>query len=252
MKNSENLDDVWKEYQETKSQKLREKLILAYSPTVKYVAGRLAIHLSQHTDYEDLISYGIFGLIDAIDKFDRMKGVKFETYASLRIRGAIIDNIRSIDWVPRTLRQKSKKLDQAYSQLEAELGRAPTDKELAAKLEITLEETKELMKESTVLSLVSLDDYLDQNYDVDFKRGDVEDTPEGYLDKQELRNLLIEVIENLTERERLVVTLHYFEELTLREISRVLEVSESRISQLHTKALFKLQKKLGDYKSVLY
>ena len=248
----QNSDKIWKEYQATKSPKLREQLILEYSPVVKYVAGRLAIHLGQHMDFDDLISYGIFGLIDAIDKFDMLKGVKFETYASLRIRGAIIDNIRNLDWVPRTLRQKSKKFEQVYAALEAELGREPTEEELSLKLGLSIEETRELVRTASVHSLVSLDDYLDQNYDISFNTGQPEDTPEGYMNKQALRDILIEAIEDLTEKERMVVTLHYFEDLTLREISKVLKVTESRISQIHTKALIKMQSKLGNYKSVLY
>ena len=245
MKNPD-LTNIWKEYREGKSPKLREQLILAYAPTVKYVAGRLAIHLGQYMDFEDLVSYGIFGLIDAIDKFDSDRGVKFETYASLRIRGAIIDNIRNLDWVPRTLRQKSKKFEQIYIALESELGREPTEIELAGKLGLSQAETKDLIRDSAVLSLVSLED-------VDYDLGSVdEDTPENSFNKQELREILIEAIENLTEKERLVVTLHYFEELTLREISKVMQVTESRISQIHSKSLIKMKSKLGNYKTVLF
>lgn len=246
------IDDVWKEYQATKSPELREQLILEYAPIVKYVAGRLAIHLGQHMDFDDLTSCGIFGLIDAIDKFDMLKGVKFETYASLRIRGAIIDSIRNMDWVPRTLRQKSKKFDQISLQLESELGRSPTEEELAAKLSITVDEVKELIRESALVSLVSLDDYLEQNFDIDFNMDDPEDTPEGYFGRQELKEILVNSIQDLTEKERLVVTLHYYEELTLREISKILKVSESRISQIHTKALSKMQGKLGKNKFILF
>ena len=251
MNTESNIGQVWKDYRKTGDPKLRETLILEYAPLVKYVAGRLAIHLGQHMDFDDLTGYGIFGLIDAIDKFDMLKGVKFETYASLRIRGAIIDSIRSIDWVPRTLRQKSKKFEQAYATLESELGREPTEEEIAEKLSLTVEEAKVLVRNSTVQSLVSLDDYLTSNSEIVDTRSE-DDTPEGYYGKQELRSILIEAIENLTEKERLTVTLHYFEELTLREISKILELTESRISQIHTKALLKMQAKLGDYKSILF
>ena len=247
----ENLNKIWKEYQETKSPELREQLIIEYSPIVRYVAGRLAIHLGPHMDFEDLVSYGVFGLIDAIDKFDLLKGVKFETYASLRIRGAIIDSVRNMDWVPRTQRQKNKKLDQIYVQLENELGREPTEEELAEKLSLTVEETRDIVRSSTVQSLVSLDDYVDQN--ADFANTDSpEDTPEGYLDKRELKGMLIDAIDSLNEKERMTVTLHYFEELNMREISKVLMVSESRVSQIHTKAILKMQAKLGKHKSILF
>ena len=241
---TDSLSDIWKEYRSSNAPELREQLILAYSPTVKYVAGRLAIHLGQHMDFEDLVSYGIFGLIDAIDKYDAGRGVKFETYASLRIRGAIIDNIRNIDWVPRTLRQKSKKFEQVYTALESDLGRDPTEDEIAKKLGLSTEETRDMIRDSAVLSLVSLDE-------VEYDIGD-EDTPESSFNKQELREILIEAIENLTEKERLVVTLHYFEELTLREISKVMQVTESRISQIHSKSLVKMKNRLGEYRTILF
>ena len=244
------ISDVWKEYNETKDPALREQLILEYAPIVKYVAGRLSLHLGQHMDFDDLTSYGIFGLIDAIEKFDMLKGVKFETYASLRIRGAIIDNIRNMDWIPRTLRQKNKSLDKIYSQLESELGREPTEEEIAKKLSISVDDVRILMRDSALLSLVSLDDYIEQNNDVKVESGEY--SPEGYVNNQELRETLIKAIEDLNEKERLVVTLHYYEELTLREISKILKVSESRISQIHTKALLKMQGKLGRHKFILF
>ena len=248
----DNLNNIWKEYQSTGDTELRSKLILEYAPIVKYVAGRLAIHLGQHMDFDDLISYGVFGLIDAIDKFDMLKGVKFETYASLRIRGAIIDGVRSMDWVPRTLRQKNKKVEQSYAQLETELGREPTDLELAQKLSLSVEKAKDLVQESSILSLVSLDGYLEQNSDIPFVSNSLNDTPENHLNKQELRKILTETIESLSEKERMVVTLYYFEELSLREISKIMKVSESRISQIHSKSLLRMQGKLGEYKHTLF
>ena len=248
----ENLEKVWKTYRQTKSPALKEKLILEYAPMVKYVAGRLLVHVGQHVEYDDLISYGIFGLIDAIDKFDLDKGVKFETYASLRIRGAIIDNIRKMDWVPRTLRQKNKEFEQLYGQLEFELGREPTEAEIAKKLNLSIKETRELISKSTVISLVSLDDYLEQNHESVFGASSQEDTPEGYVNKQELQKMLTEAIEKLTEKEKLVVTLYYFEGLTLKEISEIMGVSESRVSQIHSKAISRMQSKLGKFKSILF
>jgi RNA polymerase sigma factor for flagellar operon FliA len=221
---------------------------------VKYVAGRLLIHIGQHVEFDDLVGYGIFGLIDAIDKFDNAKGVKFETYASFRIRGAIVDHIRKMDWVPRTLRQKNKQLEQAYSQLEDQLERHPTDEELAEKLELTVSETQELMRKSAVLSLVSLDDYVEQNADTSFRSllANRSDSPEEQTERQERKEMLAEAIEKLSEKEKLVITLYYFEDLTLKEISSIMKVSESRVSQIHTKAITRLQGKLGRYKGLLF
>jgi len=252
----EDLEKVWKIYHETKSPELKEKLILEYAPIVKYQAGRLVMHVGQHVEYDDLVSYGIFGLIDAIDKFDAGKGVKFETYASLRIRGAIIDNIRKMDWVPRTLRQKSKEFDQVYVKLEGELGREPTDEELAKKLSMSVSEVRELMRKSAVVSLVSLDDYLEQNYESSsfgsIASSSPDDTPEGHVNKKELHRILTETIQKLSDKEKLVVTLYYFEDLTLKEISAIMKVSESRVSQIHSKAMSRMQAKLGKHKAVLF
>lgn len=249
----ENMDQIWAAYQKTKDPVIKEKLILKYAPLVKFVAGRLVIHIGQYVEYDDLISYGIFGLIDAIDKFDAQKGVKFETYASLRIRGSIIDNIRKLDWVPRTLRQKNKQLEQAHIELEAELGRDPTEEELAVKLNMTLEEAKDLIRKSTIASTISLDDYLDQNHEASFSlTQNKQETPEGHYDKQEVKKMLAEAIDKLSEKEKKVISLYYFEELTLKEISSIMGVSESRISQIHSKAVFRLQTKLGKYKNILF
>jgi len=250
----ENMEKVWKLYRKTNDPQLREKLILQYAPIVKFVAGRLVAHIGQHVDFEDLISYGIFGLIDAIDKFDADKGVKFETYASVRIRGSIIDNIRKMDWVPRTLRQKNRQLETSYAELEASLGREPTDEELAEKLQMTLEDTQELMRRSSVASLISLDDYMDQNHEVVFQptTGNPVENPEAAYEKQELKKMLADAIDGLTEKEKQVITFYYFEELTLKEISAIMGVSESRISQIHSKAVMRLQVKLGKYRGVLF
>jgi len=252
--NMENIDKLWKAYGESKSPELKERLILQYAPLVKYVAGRMLVHIGQHVEYDDLAGYGIFGLIDAIDKFDYTKGVKFETYASLRIRGAIIDHIRRLDWVPRTLRQKNKQLEQALAALEETLGREPTDEELAKKLDMSLDETRELMRKSSVLALVSLDDFLDQNYEASFGAlvSNKQDSPEEQAEIQERKTMLADAISKLSEKEKLVITLYYFEDLTLKEISSIMKVSESRVSQIHTKAISRLQVKLGKHKSLLF
>jgi len=248
------LDSLWQSYRNTKEPLIKEKLIIQYAPLVKLVAGRISIHVGQYVEYEDLVSYGIFGLIDAIDKFDFNKGVKFETYASLRIRGEIIDNIRRLDWVPRTLRQKSKRIDKIYFSLESKLGREPTYEEIAENMKISVEEVKDVMQQAVVSSLISLDDYVDANKDVTI--ADVvevkTDSPDLSYEKKEMKAMLVDAINQLTEKEKKVVTLYYFEELTLKEISKIMSVSESRISQIHSKAIVKLQSKLGKYKSALF
>ncbi|MDR1559547.1 MAG: FliA/WhiG family RNA polymerase sigma factor [Clostridiales bacterium] len=242
-------DQVWKSYAVTKNPALREKLIIEYAPLVKLVAGRLLTHVGQYVDLEDLTSYGIFGLIDAIDKYDPDKGIKFETYASIRIRGAIIDNIRKLDWVPRSLRAKNKQLEQVFAELTAELGREPSDDEVAEKLSVPLEDARELIRKSAVVSLVSLDDYLEQNADANLfftARGDT-DSPEHTIELMETKQTLAEAIDQLSDKEKKVITLYYFEELTLKEISVVLGVSESRVSQIHTKAVLLLKGKMANY-----
>lgn len=239
---------LWEEYTKTKSPKLREMLIIEYSELVKVVAGRLGMYLGYTVEYDDLVGYGIFGLIDAIDKFELTKGVKFETYASLRIRGSILDQIRKMDWIPRTLRQKQKKLEQAMHDLEVSLGRSATNEELAANLDMSVEELEGLVNQTQVANLVSLDEYLEQGSEVRVEAGNkpVFQQPEQVIERQELKRILAEAIDSLTEKEQKVIAFYYFEELTLKEISNILEVSESRVSQLHTKALKKMREKLGD------
>ena len=248
------MDKIWRDYRETKDPSLREKIIMTYAHLVKYVAGRLQIHLGGHVEYDDLISYGIFGLIDAIDRFDMKKGAKFETYASLRIKGSIIDGIRKLDWVPRSLRQKNKQFESACMELEAELGREPTSEELAGRLKITLPELDELYRKSSIVSLISLDDYLDQNHEapIGSLSPSPSPSPEREFDIKETKMMLAEEINKLTEKERQVVSFYYFEELTVKEISEIMGVSESRISQIHSKAVSKLKMKLGKHRDVLF
>lgn len=246
---------LWAEYVKNKSTEGRDALILAYAGLVKIVAGRLNMYLGYAVEMDDLVSYGIFGLIDAIEKFDHLKGVKFETYASLRIRGSILDQIRKLDWIPRTLRQKQKKLEQAAAQVEARTGRLATDEELAEELELSLEETISWQNQTKVANLVSLDEYIEQGSEIpaDSKNHASRfEQPEQVVEKQELKVQLMKALEELTENERRVIVFYYFEELTLKEISKVLEVSESRISQLHTKALQKMKKRLGNHMDMLY
>lgn len=239
---------LWEKYHKTKSPELREQLILEYANVVNLVAGRLSMYLGYTVEYDDLVGYGIFGLIDAIDKYDLAKNVKFETYASLRIRGAILDQIRKMDWIPRTLRQKQKRMDAAAAKLEGEYGRVPTSQEVADELGVSLEEYENWKTEAEFTNLVSLDDYLEQGSEsrIESFGGNKFQQPENAVQKQELKEMLVEALKTLTEKEQKVITFYYYEELTLKEISQVLSVSESRVSQLHTKALQKIKNCLGD------
>ena len=244
------------EYDASKAPELREKIILEFAPLVKLVAGRLSMYLGYNVEYEDLVSYGIFGLIDAIDKFDCMKEIKFETYASLRIRGAILDQIRKMDWIPRTIRQRQKKIDAVMKEIEQKNGRTATDEEIAEGLGITSDEYSDWQSQMKVTGLISLNEYMEQGSDVsqDYARGTASrfDSPEESVEKKELAKMLSEAMELLTEKEQKVITLYYYEDLTLKEISSILEVSESRISQLHTRALQKMKTKMGNYMGILH
>ena len=244
------------EYTKNKSPEIREKLILEFAPLVKLVAGRLSMYLGYNVEYEDLCSYGIFGLIDAIDKFDCLKEVKFETYASLRIRGSILDQIRKMDWIPRTIRQKQKQIDAVMKQIESEKGRQATDEEIAAGLGISEDEFYDWQSQMKITGLVSLDEFMESGSDVSQNHSQAATTatfvsPEENIEKQELTKMLGEALEMLTEKEQKIVTLYYYEELTLKEIANILEVSESRVSQLHTRAIGKMRTKLGPYMGLL-
>ena len=244
---------LWKQYSETKDSSIRETLITENAYLIKYIAGRLNIYFGSNIEYDDLVSFGVFGLIDAIDKFDISKGVKFETYASLRIRGAIIDNIRELDWVPRSLRQKGKTLEKTYIDLENELGRSPTDKEAAERMGLTIEEFHKFLNDASISTLVSLEEAVEQNNDFadDPRFEDVSASPEKQAEFSEMKDLLAKEIERLSEKEKTVISFYYFDELTLKEISEIMEVSESRISQLHTKAIAKLRGRFVSHMSLV-
>ena len=246
---------LWEEYAKAKSPEIREKIILEYAPLVKVVAGRLSMYLGYNVEYEDLVSYGIFGLIDAIDKFDFLKDVKVETYASLRIRGAILDQIRKMDWIPRTIRQKQKKIDAVIRDIEARYGRSATDEEVSSGLGITEEEYLDWQSQMKITNVVSLNEFLEQGSEVPNEasqsRSSQFDSPEEVLERDELKKMLTESLELLTEKERKVIVFYYYEDLTLKEISNILGVSESRISQLHTRALQKMRTKMGNYIGIL-
>ena len=246
-------EKLWDAYRQKKTQETREQLIIEYAQLVKLVAGRLSMYLGHNVEYDDLVSYGIFGLIDAIDKFDLEKNVKFETYASLRIRGAILDQIRKMDWIPRSVRQRQRKIDEAMKQIEMRTGKTASDEELAKQLGLTDEELCSWQTQLKGTNVVSLNEFeengpepmIDSAHPVRFSQ------PEEVVEEAELKEKLAESLELLTEKERRVIELYYYEDMTLKEISKILEVSESRISQLHTKALNKMRKKMGVYMNIL-
>lgn len=244
---------LWDDYKRTGSSEIREKIIIEYAPLVKLVAGRLSMYLGYNVEYDDLVSYGIFGLIDAIDKFDMLKDVKFETYASLRIRGAILDQIRKMDWIPRTVRQRQKQIDAAIREIETSTGHAASDEQIAEKLGISQEEYSDWQSQMKVTGVISLEEFTEAGSEIPNDRYGAShiEGPEEALEKSELKQMLAEALETLTEKEQKVVLLYYYEDLTLKEISNILDVSESRVSQLHTKALQKLKKKLGKYMNIL-
>ncbi|MBD5540481.1 MAG: FliA/WhiG family RNA polymerase sigma factor [Lachnospiraceae bacterium] len=245
---------LWQDYHRLKSPDLREKIILEYAPLVKLVAGRLSMYLGYNVEYDDLVGYGVFGLIDAIDKFDTCKDVKFETYASLRIRGAILDQIRKMDWIPRTIRQRQKKIDAVIREIETSTGRTATDEDIAKGLGISDDEYLEWQSQMKITGVVSLNEYIEQGGPElagDKLCSSGYEVPEDVAEQAELKIKLEESLEVLTEKEKKVVLLYYYEELTLKEISHILEVSESRVSQLHTKALMKMKNRLGEYMGIL-
>lgn len=244
---------LWQEYIKWNSEQLREQIIIEYVPLVKLVAGRLNMYLGYTVEYDDLVSYGIFGLIDAIDKFDYGKGIKFETYASLRIRGSILDQIRKMDWIPRSVRQKQKQMESAISKLEKEKGVNVRDRDIAEELGISLDEYRSWEGLTNISNIASLDEFMETGTENGVKefRNTAYAEPEEVIDREEVKKMLMDALELLTEKERKVVLLYYYEELTLKEVAKVLEVSESRISQLHSKALEKMKKQLGRYFEIL-
>ncbi len=246
-------EKLWESYRKNPSPEIREQIILEYAPLVKVVAGRLSMYLGYNVEYDDLVGYGIFGLIDAIDKYDAQKDVKFETYASLRIRGSILDQIRKMDWIPRTVRQKQKKLEEAIKQVEMKTGKNATEEEIALALGITEEELSVWQSQLKITNIVSLNEYVEQGSEpvMDARNNSHFIQPEEKIQENELKKVLQDTLDLLTEKERRVIELYYYEELTLKEISKVLGVSESRISQLHTKALLKMRKKMGNYMDIL-
>ncbi|HUH07963.1 MAG TPA: RNA polymerase sigma factor WhiG [Egibacteraceae bacterium] len=240
---------LWERYKQDRESTTRERLILQYSPLVKYVAGRVSVGLPATIEHADLVSYGMFGLIDAIEKFDLDKGVKFETYAIARIKGAIIDELRSIDWIPRSVRSKARDVEKALSVLEAQLRRTPTEQELADELSISVKELRSTLTQVSLVSIAALDESFSGE---DSERQALIDTlqdpraadPESSYEDLELRSILGEAINRMTEREKTVIVLYYFEGMTLAQIGQVLGVTESRVCQMHTKAVLGLRTRL--------
>jgi RNA polymerase sigma factor for flagellar operon FliA len=247
----QSVEELWADFKATADQSARDRLILHYSPLVKYVAGRVAAAMPSHVDYADLVSYGILGLIDAIEKFDPSRAIKFETYGVPRVRGAILDELRSIDWVPRSVRAKARAVDAAFSKLEGTLGRSPTDRELADELEMTTGDLDDILRQTSRAGLLQLDDVL-------FRQGgsggqtlgdtlqDQGDAPGATIELEETRRQLAKAIQRLDDRERKVLTLYYYEGLNLAEIGEILGVTESRACQIHTKAVLHLRQRLRD------
>jgi RNA polymerase sigma factor FliA len=245
------LRDLWRRYKDQGDGTARERLVVAYSPMVKFVAGRLGAGLPSHVEDADLISYGLVGLIGAIERFEPERGIKFETFAMTRIRGAIIDELRSLDWVPRSVRSRAREIEQVQAKLEHELQRAPSESELAAKLNMTEEELQSALLEIANSSVYALDELWtvsdssgDQVSLLDTIADEGAADPQEALATTEVKDRLTEAIGGLPEREQLVVALYYYENLTLREIGEVLGVTESRVSQLHTKAVMRLKSHL--------
>ena len=243
-------EERWLEYSQTQNPQIREDFIKQYAPLVKYVAGKVAVGMPHTVEFDDLVGYGNFGLLDAIAKFDPHKGVKFKTYAVTRIRGAIFDELRSIDWVPRSVRQKMREIEEAVGALEAQLGRAASDKEIAASLNMSeADYLKTVMKFSST-SIISLNDVWfskDENDKVsivDSIEAPASLNPDVIVEKEEIRRVIVEQINELPEKEKKILVLYYYEDLTLKEIGQVLDVTESRVSQLHTKAIMRLRSKL--------
>ncbi|HSJ35335.1 MAG TPA: FliA/WhiG family RNA polymerase sigma factor [Acidimicrobiia bacterium] len=244
------INEMWAEFKASGSEKLRENLILHYSPLVKFVAGRVAAGLPRNVDQNDLASYGIFGLIDAIDKFEPERGFKFETYAINRIKGAILDELRSFDWVPRSVRAKARELERSIVELEHRLQRSPTDEELAEHMETDVESVQNDLSEISLLGIAALDQTVGSGEATTTLKDLVADptgvSPEAMFQAEETRRLLVDSINRLPDRERLVVTLYYYEGLTLAEIGEVLGVTESRVCQIHAKTVMSLRNRLAE------
>ncbi len=243
-------EELWIEFRKSKSTQLRDAFIRQYMPLVKYVAGKVAVNMPSSVEFDDLVGFGQFGLLDAINKFDPDKKVKFKTYAVTRIRGAIFDELRQLDWVPRSVRQKSREIEDTIVELEARLGRPAADEEIAAAMGLSLESFNNTVLKVSGTSVLSLNDvwYSGESSDRMSIGDSIESpsslNPDVIVEREEVKRVIMEAINELPEKEKMVLVLYYHEDLTFKEIGQVLQVSESRISQLHTKANMRLRAKL--------
>lgn len=238
-------EELWNEYKKNNDKKTKNQLIVEYIPLVKIVSGRMYNFYGSKVDFEDLISYGVLGLIDSIERFDLNRNIKFETYAQIRIKGTIIDNIRKLDWIPRSLRKKSKDLQSSMLELENKLGHAPTNEELGKHMNMDTEEIEDLLSDISTFNVISLEDTLRGKGEGTINVKSKVDTPEDIIERKEVKDILAEAIENLPEKEQLVISLYYYDELTYKEIGHILKLSESRISQIHSKSILKMKNYLA-------
>ena len=228
----------------------REEVIIRYSPMIKYVANRIAMRLPPHIEVDDLISVGVLGLMDAISKYDSSRGAKFKTYAEFRVRGAILDELRAMDWVPRSIRQKASSVDKVVQSLQVKLSRSPEDEEVAKEMGISLDQFHDTLNETKSIPVFSLEDLGiakesgEQQSLLDCLAGKADADPQTQIRLIELKEIIAKAIDALPEKERLMVSLYYYEELTMKEIGAVLEITESRVSQIHSKAVYRLRTKL--------
>lgn len=245
------INEIWIEYKKRPTKELRDRLILNYAPMLKFVASRVAAGLPNTVSQEDLIGYGMFGLMDAIEKFQPELGYKFQTYAMMRVRGAIIDELRAVDWVPRTVRAKSKEIEAAIAKLEEEFKRTPTDEEVAKELDWTLDEFNKVISKVSFIGIVALeanagsDDDGSSTVKDTLTSSDKEFDPEFSIEGEEKRTLLVEAMKGMSDREKLVITLYYYENMTLADIGEILGVTESRVCQIHTRAILTLRSKIA-------
>ena len=237
-------DTVWEDLRKTKSNEIRNQILMKYIHLIKYLVNRIAPSYKNYVDYDDLYSYGVLGMFDAIDKYDISKGVKFETYASLRIRCMIIDQISKQDWAPRKVRNTAKTIEEAYAFLETKHGRIPEDNEVAEYLNISDDEFKKKLDDSCTYNIISLEEQIIEIFDKNSIDNNIK-TPENILEDKELKKELIKCINKLNDREKIIISLYYVEELTLKEIGEIMGVSESRMSQLHSRILIKLKAELS-------
>ena len=257
MEKSEDITGLWGRFKKDNDQSAKEALIHHYLHLVKYIAGRLKINFPPQVEYDDLVSSGIIGLLDAIDKFDPDRGLKFETYAMTRVRGAIIDELRNLDWAPRSVRKKGHDLENTYVRLERELGRTATDGEVADAMGIGVQELHGLLSQLSTTAMTSLDDFISIGKDSDTTRrintveSKAADSPDEVLHGRQVTEILAKAIDSLPEKIKIMISLYYYEDLNLKEIGEVLGVSESRVCQIHTQAMVMLRGKLDDLKNDL-